>query len=706
MATTEYTARPGDTFCSIGVKHGFPNCDKLRALKENKDAFEEGKAEGEKWALKTGDRVHIPKTFWGNKRKATGKQWDFRRPGEPPVSIRFVHGQNGDDTCAMHPTLKHLHVSNYKTDQGGEKRDKDFPDKDKHEYHEDAHADEDAFKIEVHDAQTKEDILIGVSLEALKPTYADDKEPGKRGDPTDWEEYDDTKKGEGRKLDGCSVWRMPIDEKRPGFWEKKKAKSTKTARSRLERLLRLPQDTGLTDDELTEYTTLSEAHAKLARTRFRTCYLRLVVDEHDWNARTDQTLRIEPLTDTNENKKMEILDHKVRAVYEVEECDGDPKCRAMCDVPVGSKTGNNKKRRVKLAVHILKDSTGGGSITVDQAKNHFMRYYRQFLAQIDLSFEFVAEPHVVDVPANMLEIADVQGNGTALGKAAEGGKEIKVKLTVDGNQEEVKVNTVANENPIKTARRLAAAIVKKFKDEHQTDIDATASENPPLKDEAIGSADVLIGKLGNDPAPPAITIDEVSSADANHGIRCEAIDLTKEVPDFKGVEAVSGNIYERMIVKNYDTGADRVDCCIVHELGAWGEQFRPRGYEDDNKKQPSAEMVNALIADCGVIKNSSELRVFAHETGHILSDCGNHADGDNSEQEKWELMSSPQHGRDQALNHGKRISNPHPDDPTANPKTYANNGVQYDDDANTMYNPAKEMRKNTAPAGRKILGNW
>lgn len=673
--TTEYKAKKRDTFCSVGVAHGFPNCTELRKVEENKKTFDTDRTEAkDKWVLNPGDTVHIPKTTEGKEVKATGKQWDFGRPGEPPVSIRFVHGQPGDDkNCAMHPELKRLCISNYQTDKAGADRSENFPDHDRCGYIEVAGEDIDAFKVEVHDAQTEKKSLDDqVSIEALRPAYGGGTEATKTGEPTGWEVYDPTKTGaggdfEGRKLDEIKARRMPELEhsgrrsgsKPPGKLQKRMAESYKASGS---------PDTFL---------------AALANTRFRTCYLRLVVDGVDWNARKKQTLRMEPLVDTDDNKKIEILDHKVRATYVVDSCTSDPKCRAIAEVPVGF-----QKKRIKIAVHILRTTMArdsAGVVSIEAAEKFMLQYVRQFYAQTNMSFKFEEDTRLVQLPGNLFAISDIEG------KAAAGSEKIKVKVKVKGISKDVEIvagKIKAGDYPIKTANKLAKAIEDAFSGQAFT-VNVRPSENPPPNGKAIGCADVLVGdpmtqeiELAVDPAP--------KDGSPNHLVTVARVAPSDTIMDFGDDEDSVGKIKERVLLKNCDTGSDRIDCIIVHDLdGAYGEGFSACASKVAKERPLSTVIHSAIITKDVLDTTTVGSNTWPHEFGHLLMD-GPHAD------DVTELMhsgSAPSGKDNQDLDGSKRLADP----------KKRTNYVTYDTEPDeSKWNSAKKVRTRFGT----LLADW
>ncbi len=552
-------ARQWDTLCGIAVKNGFRDCADLR--KEPDNAY----LQKQDWELRAGDKITIPDKQEKDEDAETEKLTKFIKPGEPVASIRFVHGSEklpyADDKA-----LTVLDVSNFKTDMAGKNRQYPWVDDTVHEFEGRADADPDAFKVEVHDAHTKNNELK-VTLEALRPVYKTGTQPTKTGNPTGWQPYDDTYKAAGRQLVDLVAERMPKGATAPTDEERKKRK---------------------------------------AKTRFRTCYLRLVVDENDWNARKKQTLRIEPIVDTDENRKLEIIDHHVRAIYEIDSCTSDPKCRVVAEVPVGE-----DKHRVRMAVHVVESAPGTGELAIPTLHDRLLLHVRQFYAQLNLSFQCVETTRLVPPPANLIVIAD------RMARLAFGGKEIKVQVKIDTVSKDVAIKTVKNKKPMHTAEALATAIRKAFA---PTKVDVEATENPKLSGKAYGSADVRVGR----PLTQKIELTLLSAAGADpyHDVQIGQVIAGQAFKDFEGDESHVGTPPERALLKNYNTGSDRIDIFIVHGLaGAHGEGFI-QGRRYKGRPRARDEVVNSVIITAGCADGTSGVGHigFGHEMGHVLMD--------------------------------------------------------------------------------------
>ena len=401
------------------------------------------------------------------------------------------------------------------------------------------------------------------------------------------------------------------------------------------------------DVGLRKIDALNVKQVNTGHVAFRSTYMRLVVDKQDQAAAAAQTLLTADTVDGGD-ETLEILDQHVRATYEFGRCPGSPKCQVTAELPVGE-----NRLTVKVAGHILIDpATSTPVATVDQARKSVLKYVRQLYAQANMTVQIVDTIRPVPAPTNLIAIAD--GNGAP----AVGGGTVRVRVrvgkpaqpTFDFDQV-IQITTTAGAAPIDTANALAAAITAALAAATPPVVaTVTASGNPPLVGQAIGSADVVVG----DPATQRISLTALPGGDLGHPVAIGRI-LTTNIPDFNNANANVGTIDERTLVKNYDTGSDRIDLFVIGTLGsgALGEAFSPSTRSPANQR-PIAAMVNtALVFAATVTTNDNFHTTIPHELGHILMDA-NHATV------ATEMMGngSPVGANERVVGGPKRISDP------------------------------------------------
>ena len=311
-------------------------------------------------ALQAGDIVVIPDRVPGALSRPADAKHPFKALSAPPVSIRFVHGSK-DKTFAADDTLPNLNISNFVTTKGGACGTQAFPSG----YGFDAigDADLDAFKVEVVDPQGGGSAQV--LLEALQPVYQQD--PSTQAlTATSWVLFEGAE------------------------W----------ARRQL-------------------LVTCNPANA----TRFRSPYLRLVVDDDagnsDQQALPAQTLLITDMADglgtgaPKDNDSLEILDQQVRASYVITRCPASApyQCTVTTQVPIG-----DNRQRIPIVIHVFRANVGDGNVglgglTEQMVRKRAGRWFRRVYAQAGLAPAFTSpEVEFLDPPEdNMLVLSNETG---------------------------------------------------------------------------------------------------------------------------------------------------------------------------------------------------------------------------------------------------------------------------------------------------------
>lgn len=154
-------ASAGDCLCGLAIRHGFLNCDLLRAEAANAGLLDR--------PLRAGDRVTIPDRRPKEESGAVDAKHSFKLKRRPEPTLRFVHGSQSqpypDDA-----SLTKLEISNYPTNMAGAAAAAAFSSA--FGFQQDAHDDPDTFKLEV--VSPDGGSPIQVKLQALKPIYAAD----------------------------------------------------------------------------------------------------------------------------------------------------------------------------------------------------------------------------------------------------------------------------------------------------------------------------------------------------------------------------------------------------------------------------------------------------------------------------------------------------------------------------------------------------
>ncbi len=572
---------------------------------------------------KPGQWIVIPKKKVKKKDRAHKTKSRWKKKNAPIPSIRFVHGSE-NTPYTKDETLTVLQVSNYPTDKGGPNQSNPFPST--YGFDDDADIDPDTFKVEVVDyGVDKAKNTVEVQLEVLKPKYQPD---GK----ITYESFS------GAETD-VSKCKIKVE------CERVSAKSF----------------------------------------RFRSKYMRLVVDSNDFNAAPDQTLLVPDIADgsAGDKDKVEILDQQVRAEYDLASCPKKGSVAAKCIVkeqlPIGEK---GRKKRVKLVMHILRNGRdGAGVVTKIDAHKACLQYLRQVYAQAELSVKLI-DPKVqlIQPPKNMIVIENKTG------RQATGGKIVKIRIKIDAIEKTLEYTTGRKDSPKKTAGKLAKEIKTLFAADMKT-LTVTPSRNPPVKPFKFQcSADVLVG----DPGTQNIELEILEQHDLTHKFKIAEINSTtidEYDPSAKEPYYV-GTVHERVLLKNYDSGKNRIDLFFVEALsqGSLGESFWPSKKKIDNQPKryrPIDTIVNSVIVKKEVIKPTDKYYItIPHEMGHVLFDTGNHVSRTTDV-----MYPAPTVNNDRDIKGTKRFSDEH---------------LTFDDAKSTSANPVTMLRNNN----KDIIDAW
>lgn len=598
MADQKVVAQNGDTLCTLAIAAGYHDCLPLRASAANA-AFLNGR-------LKAGDVVTIPRINPGAHAGATNQVHRFQRRTRV-TGIRFVHG-SPTLPFDQDPSLPELNISNYVTTEAGLSSaakphgSAAFPAD--AAFHQEAHVDSDAFKVEVLESRPP----AGgpqVVLEARRPTY-----------------------------DAAGT---------------------------------LTGHTDFTGADLAA-RTLNSPTTRMTARRFRTPYLRLVIDAVDQAALPAQTLLVSDMVASGD-RQVEILDHDVRATYIVHDCPAPAasRCRVVAEVSL------NRGRAALLSVKILRTAPSGvientaggpgdnGVVTIANVRDRIQTHVRRHWAQAHVKFH-TQRIQVVDPPSDILTVADATGlpavgmNGTASGFGQVGFTVNVQRFGGAANSTHVippitypsAANPGAN-TPADTANLIAAAI------NAVPNLIARTSRNNPEVGNANPSIDILIRDLHGG----RVTITNLSPAASQDMV--QRISTASVGANGAGVIFINfrnnfGNLHvghpeQRALCKQLDT-SDRVfDIQVVNALRGGIRGFTVAELaEMDADRRPVTGMINQIIMPVistdGTPNNPFSL---PHEIGHILTDDEEHS------LVTTELMRSGTNGASSNVQDSKRI---------------------------------------------------
>ena len=227
---------------------------------------------------------------------------------------------------------------------------------------------------------------------------------------------------------------------------------------------------------------------------FRTSYLKLVVDnDADLTAAPNQLLLASDMHDAGDSK-VEILDQVVKASYTITSCPQNPKCRISSTVPIGT-----DRRRIKLAVHILRKTPGGAPIVpIADVERRLFTWFRRAYAEASIAPKLMQPVREIDPPENLVAVSDDNG------VVAIGNEQLSFTINAAGHPSQVigPITPAAGDTPVTTARALAARIRAPFRGS----VSVNAARLDAVSDNAQ-SADIVITEAGGarvtiDPIPP------------------------------------------------------------------------------------------------------------------------------------------------------------------------------------------------------------
>jgi hypothetical protein len=339
---------------------------------------------------------------------------------------------------------------------------------------------------------------------------------------------------------------------------------------------------------------------------FRTSYLKLVVDDADIAAAPNQLLLASDMHAAGDSK-VEILDQVVKASYTITSCPQNPKCRISSTVPIGT-----DRKRIKLAVHILRQAPGGAPIvSIADVEKRLFTWFRRVYAQASIAPKLMQPVREIDPPENLVAISDDHG------AVAVGNEQLGFRINAAGHPSQVigPFTPAAGARPQATANALAALVRAPFR--------ATVSRNAARLDAVSDddrSADIIITAV--DGARVTLDLPVTGAAGQTLAIgRVNPLNIPRAPFNFSGL---IGTIEQRTLFKNFDTGDDRVDVFVCQQLTP-----NVRGTATISGHRVNANRRTATKVTCSVLMIQSTIDgtdanpfTFPHEFGHVAGETG------------------------------------------------------------------------------------
>lgn len=514
--------------------------------------------------LRSGDLVTIPDVRLRQHSGAADARHKFKLKRQPEPKLRFVHGSQ-NRLAPDDASLTKLAISNYRTDRAGATGAAAFTNA--FGFNKDAHDDPDTFKLEV--VSPDGGNPIQVRLQALKPVYAAD------GTVERHEEFTGAEAA-GRNVD--------IDCQLSGA-----------------------------------------ATHKLYRSR----YLRLVTDNLDQAAAATQTLLASDTADGSDGPvdKVEILDQRVRASYELPGCQAAApnKCRVSAELPIGE-----NRKRIRMTVSIFRTAVGGGNIggiTRRNVRRRTYKWFRRAYAQISLSPKLVSAIRTFDPPsADMVAVSDPIGTSASGVSAA--GNPSTLSFDIDAPPvvgaglpaaaTRVTVNLAAGRTPTQVCNAIVAALPAGFA--------GTVHTNATPTNRATPSADVIIARTGAG-AGVRVVIRNETTTDTALTVGVARVNIAIVNTDAPGGFAnLLVSTPEARRILRFRGRDDRIDFFVVGAIiGARGVAYIPATDLAAQYRPPAFCRWSVLMASNVMNGANNDPFSFPHEAGHILNDAF-HAD--------------------------------------------------------------------------------
>lgn len=342
--------------------------------------------------------------------------------------------------------------------------------------------------------------------------------------------------------------------------------------------------------------------------RFRTCYLRLVTDEDDVAAAPQQVLLASDMHDAGDSQ-VEILDQIVKASYTIPSCPQNPKCKAMTTIPIGT-----DRQRIRLALHVLRLTPGGALVVpLAAADRRVFMWFRRVFAQAGVGPKLVQAARAIDPPENLISISNDDTGAGHAGLTAAGDGPLTFRINATGQPSQtITVNPAAGDTPLTTANAIVARIAAPFA--------ATAPVvNAPRFNDLVGQAsvDFLITEAGG----ARVTIDAVVSGDTR-----QSLSVGRAAPanflSWNGNNFLVGSIEQRAVLRNFDTGDDRIDLFVVQNVTAGNRaEAMMSGHRVDPNRPAVPQIKNSVFLTASTMDaTNGNPYVLAHEVGHVVGE--------------------------------------------------------------------------------------
>jgi hypothetical protein len=300
------------------------------------------------------------------------------------------------------------------------------------------------------------------------------------------------------------------------------------------------------------------------------------------------------------------------------------------------------RKRIRLSIQVLRESPGGALIVpLAGAERRVWTWFRRIYAQSSIGPKLALATRAVDPPENLVSI----GNDSGLTAAGDGTLGFTINAAGKASQVIGPITPAAGQKPIKTARALEKLIKSPYK--------AVVTQNPARFVDPVGSrsADIVI----TEETGVRVTISAPVSGDSRQTLRVGRVNSMNleswAVPAGNNNWNV-GSLQQRTVLKNHDSGDDRVDVFVVKVLsgGNGGEAMMSNHRIDPDRRSISQVKWSVFIIASMMDGTNQDPFALSHEVGHVTAEVV-HTDNVENEQ----LMNAGYLGSPNAVGLRKRI---------------------------------------------------
>jgi hypothetical protein len=361
--------------------------------------------------------------------------------------------------------------------------------------------------------------------------------------------------------------------------------------------------------------------------RFRSCYLRLVVDEDDRAARPHQTVLVSDTVDDGD-PALEILDQRVVARYEYAQCPLAAGSRCLLGMtiatqPRGHSVATNVWILRKHATANPDTEDSDGVISFDDARRRILKNTRRIWAQDGIAF---GDPRIrmLDPPSDMLAIGDPDGD-----RASPKGAQLSFAFTIEPYSWRSSLKSgyytktmqiAGGSTPRQTAHQIAAEI-RAF---NVDGLVTTVHGNSPKVGGVGHSADVMFSCPWGRLRFKELTLEQFQDPQQ----KVELVACNPQVLQIRSsiVDSHIGGPEQRLVYRSVTTDPAALNIFVAQSIGGATAQAICANLYLPLHLQAQPALRNCIAVPAGCMDDRLDIKpaTLAHEIGHVLMDHAEH----------------------------------------------------------------------------------